>query len=120
MQSSMQGSQSRENQSAATIDWIGNATVALLPVLTCFLAGATEKWEEGVVFMALGSYLLVRPPRFSLGTITNLMLLSLFILAAVGFLPAHWFFQPEWRAAFVNNFAVLLPLTLTPQPCITL
>ena len=120
MQSSMQGPQSRENQSAATTDWIANATVALLPVLTCFLAGATQKWEEGVVITVLGFYLLVRPPRFSLGAITNLVLFSLFILAAVALLPAHWFFQPEWRAAFVNNFAIRLPSTLTPQPCITL
>ena len=120
MQSSMHGSQSRENQSAAMTDWIANATVALLPVLTCFLAGATQKWEEGVVITVLGFYLLVRPPRFSLGAITNLVLFSLFILAAVALLPAHWFFQPEWRAAFVNNFAIRLPSTLTPQPCITL
>ncbi|HEY2625472.1 MAG TPA: O-antigen ligase family protein [Candidatus Udaeobacter sp.] len=116
----MQGSQSRENQSTTTTDWIANATVALLPVLACFLAGATEKWEEGVVTTVLGFCLLVRPPRFSLGAITNLVLFSLFILAAVALLPAHWFFQPEWRAAFVNNFAIRLPSTLTPQPCITL
>jgi O-antigen ligase len=120
MQSSMQGSQSRENQSAATTDWIANATVALLPVLACFLAGATEKWEEGVVITVLGFCLLVRPPRFSLGAITNLVLFSLFILTAVALLPAYWFFQPEWRAAFVNNVAIRLPSTLTPQPCITL
>jgi len=62
----------------------------------------------------------VRPPRFSLGTITNLVLFSLFILAAVGLLPAHWLFQPEWRAALLNNFAILLPSTLSPQPWITL
>jgi O-antigen ligase len=120
MQSSMQESQSREHQSAAATDWVANATVALLPVLTCFLAGATEKWEEGVVITVLAFYLLVRPPRFSLGAITNLVLFSLLILAAVALLPAHWFFQPEWRAAFVNNFAIPLPSTLTPQPCITL
>jgi O-antigen ligase len=120
MQSSMQGSQSRENQSAATTHWIANATVALLPVLACFLAGATEKWEEGVVITVLGFCLLVRPPRFSLGAITNLVLFSLFILTAVALLPAYWFFQPEWRAACVNNVAIRLPSTLTPQPCITL
>src|SRR5260370_35035842 len=120
MQSSVKGPQSGENPSGANTDWIANATVALLPVLTCFLAGATQKWEEGVVITVLGFYLLVRPPRFSLGAITNLVLFSLFILAAVALLPAHWFFQPEWRAAFVNNFAIRLPSTLTPQPCITL
>ncbi len=120
MRNSMQRSQSRENQNAASTRWIANATVALLPVLACFLGGATEKWEEGLVITVLALYLLVRPPRFSLGTLTNLVFLTLFILAAVAFLPARWFFQPEWRAAFVNDLGIQLPSTLTPQPWITL
>ena len=115
----MQGSQSRENQSATT-GWIANPTVALLPVLACFLAGGTQKWEEGVVITVLAFCLVVRPPRFSLGVITNLVLFTLFILAAVALLPANWFFQPKWRAAFVNDFAMQLSSTLTPQPWITL
>jgi hypothetical protein len=116
----MQQSQLRENKKAATTRWIADATVALLPVLACFLGGATQKWEEGLVITLLALYLLVRPPRFSLGALTNLVLLTLFILAAVAFLPARWFFQPEWRATFVNDFGIQLPSTLTPQPWITL
>jgi O-Antigen ligase len=116
----MQGSQSRWNQNTATTRWIANATIALLPVLACFLGGATRKWAEGLVITVLALYLLVRPPRFSLGALTNLVLLTLFILAAVAFLPARWFFQPDWRAAFVNDFGIQLPSTLTPQPWITL
>ena len=116
----MQGSQSRQNQDRAATRWIANATIALLPVLACFLAGATEKWEEGVVIAILGFCLLVRPPRLSLGTITNLVLLSLFVLATVALLPAHWFFQPEWRASLLNNLDIQLPPSLTPQPWITL
>src|SRR5262249_12187398 len=68
----------------------------------------------------LGAYLLMRPPRFSLGAVTNLVLLTLFVLAAVAFLPVRWFFQPEWRAALVNDFGIHLPSMLTPQPWITL
>jgi len=116
----MQRSQLRENQKAGTTRWIADATVALLPVLACFLGGATQKWEEGLVITLLALYLLVRPPRFSLGALANLVLLTLFILAAVAFLPARWFFQPEWRATFVNDFGIQLPSTLTPQPWITL
>ena len=104
MRNFIQRSQSGENQTAANTRWIANATVALLPVLACFLGGATQKWEEGLVIMLLALCLLVRPPRFSLGSLTNLVLLTFFILAAVAFLPARWFFQPEWRAAFVNDF----------------
>src|SRR5213076_2672532 len=107
-------------QNVAITRWIANATVALLPVLACFLGGATQKWEEGLVIMLLALCLLVRPPRFSLGALTNLVLLTLFISAAVAFLPARWFFQPEWRAALVNDFGIQLPSTLTPQPWITL
>src|SRR6266581_1318522 len=40
--------------------------------------------------------------------------------ATIAFLPARWFFQPEWHAAFVNTFGIQLPSTLTPQPWITL
>jgi hypothetical protein len=107
-------------QNVAITRWIANATVALLPVLACFLGGSTQKWEEGLIITILAVCLLVRPPRFSLGALTNLVLLGLFILAAVAFFPASWFFQPEWRAALVNNFGIQLPSTLTPQPWITL
>src|SRR5881392_4027332 len=116
----MQGPQSRDKQDVAATRWIANATIALLPVLACFLGGATQKWEEGLVITLLALYLLVRPPRFSLGALTNLVLLTLFILAAVAFLPASWFFQPEWRAALINDFRIQLPSTLTAQPWITL
>ena len=107
-------------QNVAITRWIANATVALLPVLACFLGGSTQKWEEGIVITVLAVCLLVRPPRFSLGALTNLVLLALFILAAVAFFPASWFFRPEWRAALVNDFGIQLPSTLTPQPWITL
>jgi O-Antigen ligase len=120
MRNSVQQFQSRENQESATTRWIANGTVALLPVLACLLGGATQKWEEGLVITVLGAYLLMRPPRFSLGALTNLVLLTLFISAAVAFLPARWFFQPEWRATLVNDFGIQLPSTLTPQPWITL
>jgi O-Antigen ligase len=116
----MQGPQSRDKQNVAATGWIANATIALLPVLACFLGGATQKWEEGLIITLLSLYLLVRPPRFSLGAFTNVVLLVLFILAAVAFFPARWFFQPEWRAALVNDFGIQLPSTLTPQPWITL
>src|SRR5436189_1978254 len=119
MRNSMQPSPSHENQNATT-RWIVNATIALLPVLACFLGGGTQKWEEGFIITLLALYLLVRPPRFSLGAFANVVLLTLFISAAVAFLPARWFFQPEWRAALVNDFGIQLPSTLTPQPWITL
>ena len=107
-------------RNVAITSWIVDATVALLPVLACFLGGSTQKWEEGIVITVLAICLLVRPPRFSLGVLTNLALLALLVLATVAFFPGRWFFQPEWHAALVNDFGIQLPSTLTPQPWITL
>ena len=94
--------------------------MAGLPVLACFFGGATEKWSEGIVIALLGLFLLVAPPRFSLGPWANGILLALALCAAVAFLPARWFFEPAWRTALVNDFAVQLPSTLSPQPWLTL
>jgi O-antigen ligase len=93
--------------------------LALLPVLACFLAGGTQKWGEGIVLALLGIYLIARPPRYSLGWPINLVLLALLAVAATAFLPASRFYQPEWRAAFLNDFNIALPSTVSPQPVIT-
>src|ERR1700758_4579414 len=95
------------------------AFLALLPVLACFLGGATQKWGEGITFALLGIFLVARPPRYSLGPAINLILLALLLWAAIAFLPAAWFFKPAWRAAFVDDFGISLPTTLSPQPWIT-
>ncbi len=97
----------------------GNAAVALLPVLACFLGGASQKWAEGIVVALLGLFLVILPPRLSLGTITNLVLALFLATAAVSFLPAHWFFFPAWRSALVDDLGVLLPQTVSPQPWIS-
>ena len=96
------------------------AFFALLPVLACFLGGATTKWGEGIIVASLGVYLVFRPPRYSLGPAINLILLAFLIWAAVAFLPAAWFYKPAWRGAFTEDFAISLPATLSPQPWITL
>ena len=100
--------------------WLNHAFVALLPVLACFLAGATQKWGEGIVYAFLGIYLLARPPRFSLGLAINLALFAFLIWSLIAFLPGSWFFQPDWRATYLNDFGISLPTTLSPQPWITL
>ena len=99
--------------------WTDPAT-ALLPVLACFLGGATQKWAEGIVVALLGLLLVANPPRFSLGAVVNGIVVALVACAAVGFLPAGWFLQPAWRQALANDFGITLPSTLSPQPWITL
>ena len=95
------------------------AFLSLLPVLACFLSGGTQKWAEGIVFALLGIYLIARPPRFSLGIGINLVFVALLVCSAISFLPASWFYQPEWRATYINDFGISLPSTLSPQPWIT-
>ena len=95
------------------------AFLALLPVLACFLSGGTQKWAEGIVFALLGMYLIARPPRFSLGIGINLVFVALLVCSLIAFLPASWFYQPEWRTTYINDFGISLPRTLSPQPWIT-
>lgn len=99
--------------------WTGSAT-ALLPVLACFLGGATAKWAEGIVLALFGILLVVAPPRFSLGRSLNSVALGVIGCSAIAFLPARWFFQPDWRAALVHDFGIAIPSTLSPQPWVSL
>lgn len=94
--------------------------IPTLPVLACFLGGATEKWSEGIVVALLGLILLVDPPRFSLGRVLNVILLAILAGAATAFLPEGWFFRPAWRLVLANDFGLSLPGTVSPQPWITL
>ena len=100
--------------------WWLNAALPALPVLACFLGGATEKWSEGIVVALFGAILLIHPPKVSSGPALNLIFLALLACAATAFLPADWFLQPAWRIALVEDFGVNLPGTLSPQPWITL
>ena len=114
--------QSRTHASftAAPGRWWMNLAVPTLPVLACFLGGATLKWSEGIVVALLGLILLVHPPKFSLGPALNMILVALLACAATAFLPANWFLQPPWRAALVDDFGLNLPRMLSPQPWISL
>src|SRR5690348_4491042 len=105
--------------SISASQWLGNSSIALLPVLACFLGGASQKWAEGIVVALLGLYLVVRPPDVSLGASTNCILVGLLGLAAIAFLPARWFFASIWRTALVDDFGISLPSTITPQPWLT-
>ncbi|MEY2529441.1 MAG: hypothetical protein QOJ05_1531 [Verrucomicrobiota bacterium] len=121
MQSSPDQSSRRRVRVAAAPGrgWI-NLTLPALPVLACFLGGATVKWAEGIVVVLLGLILLADPPRRSLGLFLNVIFLAILACAATAFLPAAWFSEPGWRQALVNDFNVRLPGTVSPQPWITL
>ena len=121
----MPTAKSRTNRTPASFTgapgrWWLNFAVPALPVLACFLGGATQKWSEGVITALFGLMLLVHPPRLSLGRTTNTVLVALLACGATAFLPANWFLQPAWRAALVDDFGINLPSTLSPQPWISL
>ena len=119
MRGSVQNSHLERARTISAGQWASNGVVALLPVLACFLGGGSQKWAEGIVVGVLGFYLLVRPPRASLGLATNFVLIAFIALATIAFLPVDWFFLPAWRGAVVNDLGIPLPPTVTPQPWIT-
>ena len=92
---------------------------ALLPLVTVLLGGGTERWSQAFILVAVGLFLAVAPPRVSAGRALNLMLVGLVLLAGTGFLPAHWFRVPSWRAALTDDFGFVLPDTLSPQPVLS-
>ena len=121
----MPSSKTRQTRAAASFTgaparWWLNLAVPMLPVLACFLGGATVKWSEGIVVASLGLMLLINPPRVSLGIWINVVLLGLLLCAATAFLPASWFHQPAWRTVLAEDFGIQLPGTLSPQPWISL
>jgi O-antigen ligase len=110
----------RSGFTVAPARWWRNIAIPTLPVLACFLGGATEKWSEGIIVALLGLILLVAPPRVSLGRVLNLILLAILACAATAFLPEGWFLRPAWRLVLANDFGINLPGTVSPQPWITL
>ncbi len=102
-------SRTRAGFTGAPGRWWMNLLVPALPILACFLGGATLKWSEGIVVALLGVILLVHPPKVSLGLPMKLILLALVAFVATAFLPANWFLQPAWRAALTLDQPGLLP-----------
>lgn len=109
----------RPSFTATPARWWKNIVVPMLSVLACFLGGATEKWSEGIMVGFLGILLLADPPKVSLGRNLNLILLAVVGCTAVAFLPASWFWRPEWRFAFQNDFNIDVPGTVSPQPWVS-
>src|SRR5438105_3306452 len=104
---------------ASPAQWGRSIFFALLPVFACFLGGGTAKWAEGIVVAIFGAFLIIQPPRRSLGWGINVVFVAFSLCALASFLPQHWFFIPQWRTALTNDLDIRLPGSITPQPWIT-
>ena len=104
---------------ATPAQWGRSVFFALLPVFACFLGGGTAKWAEGIVVAIFGAFLIIQPPRRSLGWGINAVFVAFSLCALASFLPQHWFFIPEWRTALTNDLDIRLPDSVTPQPWLT-
>ena len=80
------------------------------------LGGTTNLWARAALLGVTAAVFLCAPPRASLGKIWNIIFLALGALALTAFLPAAWFATPEWQRVLVENYAVALPATRSPQP----
>ena len=99
---------------AARTGW--KPVLATLPLVCVALGGGTARWSQGIVLLAQGGLLLAFPPRKGLGRGLDGVLAGLCALALAAFLPAGWFARPDWRAALTDDFGLVLPATLSPQP----
>ena len=104
---------------ATPAQWGRSIFFALLPVFACFLGGGTVKWAEGIVVAVLGAFLIIQPPRRSLGWGINGVFVAFSLCALASFLPHHWLLVPQWRTALINDFGIRLPDSVTPQPWLT-
>ena len=90
--------------------------LTLLTLLAPVLGGATQLWAQAALLLAAAMVFLWAPPRRSLGRSWNLIFFFLAALSLPGFLPARWIGIPSWRQILVQQFAVVLPDTLSAQP----
>lgn len=99
--------------------WARSVFIGLLPIVAILLGGSTRKSAEGFVVALLGAFLIVQPPRRSLGWIVNLLLLAAAACVLAVFLQATMLPVPEWRTRLADG-GIIMPNAITPQPWVTL
>ena len=99
------------------IRWLRVSSVVLVALLCPFVGSAP--WGPGLCLLTFGAVLWFNPPERTLSLPLNAVFLALLILGAVPFLPAALFHSPEWRMQ-ARQLGIILPMTLTPQPWMTL
>jgi len=98
----------------------GKFLILLITVVAAVVGGATESWARGIVTVLMGLAWITAPPKYSLGRLLNGLVLALFLVATLAFLPVSWIGIPGWRESLSGDLGLPLPATLSPQPWITL
>lgn len=104
---------------ASPAQWGRSVFISLLPVFACFLGGGEIKWAEGLIVLLLGLFLVLQPPRRSLGWPLNVTFTAFALCAVLSYLPQAWSVTPAWRITLVKDYAIALPGSITPQPWLT-
>jgi len=98
--------------------WTAYAIISLT-LLAPILGGSTEFWAKATLLVLTGILFVVAPPWRRLSAGLNSVFIGLALLPLIGFLPARFFPQPEWRT-HLASLGVALPPTWSPQPWLTL
>ena len=112
-------SRMNEAQPHPTFKVPAQALAVLVILAAIFMGGATERMPQAIVIAAMGVLILLAPLAAWPDRKWSLAALSLLALAGAGMLPAAWFHGAAWRGA-VQEAGIALPLTLSPQPRLTL
>jgi O-antigen ligase/Flp pilus assembly protein TadD len=91
-----------------------------LVVLAPFLGGSTAPWSQGVVLALFGIALLIAPPERAPHRFAGIASLAALLLAAASFLPVTVAPGSPIRAMLDRELQIGLPITVSPQPWLTL
>lgn len=95
----------------------------LVIAITVFapVAGATNSlWAKAVLLIAGGVAILVSTPQRALTRWQTIPFVGLAVVGAFAFLPAGWAGGSPLRRELAEQFQVMLPGTLSPQPWLSL
>ena len=95
------------------------ALLAVIIFAAVLAGGATERLPQGIVLAAMGVLMIAAPPATWPDRKWIVVVIGLLAFAAIGLLPAAWFRAAAWRAD-VEGAGIILPVTFSPQPRLTL
>ena len=109
-----------ESRTESTTPKSQTAALVALALLGPLFGIATQVWGQALLLLGLAALLIFVPPRRSPSAAWCLLFLAILGIALTAFLPLRWFAVPEWRRTLTEDFRVVLPDTLSPQPWVSL